>query len=440
MELGEELVRVRSLSDEALLFGLAHSLRASRRAAADIVVHLGEVEERRLHLLGGYSSMFDYCVTRLGMSEDEAYRRLEVARLVRRYPVLLEKLTAGQITLSVAALLKARLTDANHEALLTAVSGKTVAQAREVLAAWFPQPDATPLLRKLPTRPVHPAVGEGPRSAACDAHAAEIEQPLAAARAREPVPSVADPASVPVAQPTEPFPSPQHTSPRLASSVPGSGSTSRCVEPLSLDRYKLQLTVTAGFKRKLDLARDLLRHAVPSGDLATLLERALDLLLEQTTQRRFAKRKPPSSTSEPTLGNSPISAAPVVGSAASAAPMQASTAAESLAPAATAPSIASRHIPSKTRRAVLERDGLRCTWQGPDGTRCNSQAWLEYDHIIPRGKGGTHDPVNGRMLCRPHNRLSAEQAYGRDTITRVIISRRRRFHPPANGAADPSTQ
>jgi hypothetical protein len=49
-----------------------------------------------------------------------------------------------------------------------------------------------------------------------------------------------------------------------------------------------------------------------------------------------------------------------------------------------------------------------------------------------------HDPINGRLLCRPHNRLSAEQAYGQQTITR-IITRRRRARPPANSVEEPST-
>jgi 5-methylcytosine-specific restriction endonuclease McrA len=90
---------------------------------------------------------------------------------------------------------------------------------------------------------------------------------------------------------------------------------------------------------------------------------------------------------------------------------------------ATATSRHSRHLPNDVRRAVLERDGLRCAWQGPDGTRCNSRAWLEYDHVIPRGQGGTDDPENIRPFCRSHNRLAAEQAYGRVTINRIIANR-----------------
>jgi hypothetical protein len=79
---------------------------------------------------------------------------------------------------------------------------------------------------------------------------------------------------------------------------------------------------------------------------------------------------------------------------------------------------------------------MRCTWQAPDGTRCNSRAWLEHDHIIPRGQGGSSDPANIRPFCRAHNRLAAEQAYGQATITR-IIARRRATRVSADDAHEP---
>ena len=115
MEIEADLVRVRSLSDAALLLGLSQSLRSSRHAVAEVVAHLGEVEERRLHLLGGHSSLFGYCLSQLGMSEDEAWRRIEAARLCRLFPRLLQLLAAGHISLSVAGLLRARLTSENHQ-------------------------------------------------------------------------------------------------------------------------------------------------------------------------------------------------------------------------------------------------------------------------------------------------------------------------------------
>src|SRR5687768_10670239 len=84
--------------------------------------------------------------------EDEACRRIDVARLARRFPALFELLASGRISLSVAALLKHHLTEPDHVALLKAVSGKTVKQARDVMVAWFPRPDVPATIRKLPER------------------------------------------------------------------------------------------------------------------------------------------------------------------------------------------------------------------------------------------------------------------------------------------------
>jgi 5-methylcytosine-specific restriction endonuclease McrA len=88
----------------------------------------------------------------------------------------------------------------------------------------------------------------------------------------------------------------------------------------------------------------------------------------------------------------------------------------------------SRRVPNASRRAVFARDGLRCTWRGPDGTRCVSRAWLEHDHVTPRGRGGGDEPANGRIFCRAHNRLAAEQAYGQNTIEKIISRRQAARH------------
>jgi hypothetical protein len=90
------------------------------------------------------------------------------------------------------------------------------------------------------------------------------------------------------------------------------------------------------------------------------------------------------------------------------------------------------HIPRPARRTVLERDGLGCSWTDAHGVRCGSQAWLELDHRHPAGKGGSADAENLRLLCRAHNQLAAERAYGREHIGRA--RRRQKKHglsPPA---------
>ncbi|HWO14487.1 MAG TPA: hypothetical protein VNN80_33510, partial [Polyangiaceae bacterium] len=465
-------------------------------------------EERRLHLLAGYGSMFAYCTARLGMSEDEACRRIDVARLARRFPLLLEKLAGGHVSLSVAALLKPHLTSANHGDLLAAVAGKTVQQAREVLAAWFPRPDVATSIRKLPTRPTSDpsSARDAPDRDACQAPTTaaatplriQHDLPIEVASAPRAIPEQAAPPSRTDASPraTAPSPSPASdvrsaalgSSPPMRAHVP-----TRNIEPLSAARFRVQFTADAELKRKLELARDLSRHALPHGDLADIVARALDLLIEHLMKRRFAVRSerkrdarapapPPPTSSEPIPRDPAVPPTPEAPNAetgptntdARPAPTNDATRAaldeaaphdstahdtarapgEQMGPtntdATAAPTSAAaaapdddaplasphrRHVPSDVRRAVLARDGARCTYRGPDGVRCDSRAWLELDHITPFGCGGDHHPANIRLFCRAHNRLAAEQAYGQDTISRCIASRRARR--PARSATDP---
>src|SRR5262245_56979310 len=152
MQQGDLFWKLEKLSDSAVLGGVRGLLGSSRRLLAALLAHLGEVEERRLHLASGYSSMFAYCVGRLAFSEDEAYRRVEVARLARRFPSLFPLLAEGRVSLSVAVLLKPHLTTENVGELLRLVAGVSVQRARELLAARFPKADVPAAIRKLPTR------------------------------------------------------------------------------------------------------------------------------------------------------------------------------------------------------------------------------------------------------------------------------------------------
>ena len=49
-----------SISDRQLLERVGSMLGSSRRLMAELIAHLGEVEERRLHLAAACSSMFTY--------------------------------------------------------------------------------------------------------------------------------------------------------------------------------------------------------------------------------------------------------------------------------------------------------------------------------------------------------------------------------------------
>ncbi len=68
---------VRRLSDDVLVDKLRELVGTERRILSQILLHLREVENRRLYSRRGYSSLFKYCVEELGYSESAAGRRIQ---------------------------------------------------------------------------------------------------------------------------------------------------------------------------------------------------------------------------------------------------------------------------------------------------------------------------------------------------------------------------
>ncbi len=165
------------------------------------------------------------------------------------------------------------------------------------------------------------------------------------------------------------------------SAAPGSqpnpvppGRRSGEVTPLAPDRYKVQVTIGSATLEKLRLAQDLLRHAVPTGDEAAILDRALTALLDDLARRKFGLTD---------------------------APRHSEPAAEG-----------SRHIPAGVRREVWLRDLGRCAFVGPSGRRCEERGFLEFHHVTPFALGGRASVDNLQMRCRSHNAYEARAYFG----------------------------
>ena len=309
------------LSDELLLRSLAAVVALERTVTADVLAHIAEVDERKLYLPAGYPSMFAYCVGELRLSEDAAFRRITAARAARRFPAILEALAEGRLHLAGVNLLAPRLTEDTAEELLSAAAGKTKAQIERLLAERFPQSD---LLAWVEVIPAPSPVRSG----------AQL------------VPGRVEP---------------RHAHSRVA--------------PLSAQSYAVQLTMSAGTYDKLRRAGELLGHRVPSGDLAAVLDRALDLAIPLLEKQKFAATSKPGARRRHPSGNP-------------------------------------RHIPAHVMRAVWARDGGQCTYVGETGHRCESRKRLEFDHALEVARGGEATVEGIRLRCRAHNQYTAECTFG----------------------------
>jgi hypothetical protein len=89
------ITNISHLSDATLTTEVGRLAGCERSATAALVVHLAEFDSRRLFEAAGYPSLFQYCVDVLRLSEDAVYNRIEVARALRRYPVIGGLLESG---------------------------------------------------------------------------------------------------------------------------------------------------------------------------------------------------------------------------------------------------------------------------------------------------------------------------------------------------------
>jgi len=219
------------LADHVLLRDLAALVAQDRVTTAERLAHIAEVDARKLHLPAAHPSMFSYCVGELGLSEDAAFKRIRAARTCRQFPAVLPALADGRLNLSSVLLLIPHLTPDTADELLAAAAHRTNAQIELLLAERVPQPDLATCLQAL-----------APAGATGQLAVRPVETPAPRAK----------------------------------------------LAPLSPERFALQLTIEQATHDKLRYAQALLGHAIPSGDLAQVLDRALDALIHRLEQGRFA--------------------------------------------------------------------------------------------------------------------------------------------------------
>ena len=151
------------LSDHDLLTRIGALAGRERETSAELVAHLAALDARpSVYAARGHGSLFGYCTQVLRLSEDAACNRIDAARVARRFPMVLDLLASGALSLATVRLLRPHLTEENHLAVLTRASGRSRQDVLELIAELAPRPDAAPSVRKLPTTSTLPAANASP--------------------------------------------------------------------------------------------------------------------------------------------------------------------------------------------------------------------------------------------------------------------------------------
>jgi hypothetical protein len=140
------------LSDVELLTATRRLVGRSNQLLASLLAHLAEVEARGIHRTRACASLYTYCIYELRFSEDEAFRRVSAARLVRRYPELLEAVAAGELHLTGLLMLGPLLTPDNL--------GEVLARAKHRTSTFAARPSRANL------EPIHGRTQPRPRTPA----------------------------------------------------------------------------------------------------------------------------------------------------------------------------------------------------------------------------------------------------------------------------------
>lgn len=324
----ERIEACRKLSDAKLTACLAGAVAREREELISVLIHIGEFDSRDLARACGFANLFEYCIRTFRYSRSGAGRRIQAARAGSKFPIVLEMIAKGDLTLVGAAMLNEHLTGHNHAQVLASAKRKNEEQVAAIVASLVPGKRKREFVRivSAPAKP-SPALPPAPPQSATPAGDTLVL-------------SAEDPAPAPVAPP----------------------ELRRIAFDISADTYEL-----------VRRAKEILRHRFPQGDMDGILRLALERLLDQEDRDRRIR---------PSRHWLKAAVAGV------------------------------RHIPEAIKQAVWERDGGRCAFEGQDGRRCGSRAWLEFDHIRPVALGGLSTADNLRLLCRGHNARAGRLLFG----------------------------
>jgi hypothetical protein len=326
---------LRHLDDATLAREFPVVMIQDRAMTARTLVYIAEFDHRRLYVPAGYESMFAYCVQGFGLSEDEAYKRIRAGRAALEFPAIFDLLADGRLHLTAVRYLAPHLTPENAEELLASAQGLSKSELERLLANRFDQGAPIPSQHAV----VKPIVS--PQRKVSQAASFDFETPSLLV----PGPVEAAPAVAPESPPPPP-------------------------------RFVLQVTIEQSTHDKLRYLQSLLCHAVPSGDIAQVVDRAFDALIARVERRKFAATTRPRKARKPTAARA-------------------------------------RFVPAQVRRAVWARDEGRCTFIGDRGHRCRSRRFLEFDHVQPVARGGQATVDGIRLRCRTHNQYEAERVFGK---------------------------
>ena len=365
---------LRKLNDRELLAGMSRIARTIRDEQVRGLMHLAEIEARQAYLPLGYGSLWAYLTGELKFSESVTSRWTRAMRVTRLYPLALEMMAAGRLSLCAVSMLCDSVNGENAAQLLAAAEGRNKMQVQELVVAVKPLPAKKDVIfaRNLSGRGCGTVAPVGADGSLFGRGSVEVVQ--APALDRTPSAAVAKVATV---------------------------------TPQAPQVWRIAFNASASTKAKLKRLQELRSGA----SIDEVIGAALDVLLEKIApERRLARRE--------------VRQAARAGFAKSGGKADAGNSAKkgkstgapraTRAAAADAPQAGRRRraVPVAVKDVVSCRDRGRCSFVSSEGRRCETRGFLEYDHTVQLAFGGGNGVEDLRLLCHRHHRMVTREAFG----------------------------
>ncbi len=142
---------LRTLKNSELDLRIKSLAQQERELLTQVLHVIKEINNRRLYLELGFSSLFAYLTESVGYSASSAQRRIDAARLLSEIPSLSEKIERGEIHLTQASMIQKaareikrtrqiRVSSEDKLELLASLSGKNHRDTDKQVAQYFDMP------------------------------------------------------------------------------------------------------------------------------------------------------------------------------------------------------------------------------------------------------------------------------------------------------------
>ncbi len=123
-----------NLSNAELVNCFNRLMKNETAVTVSLLEYLGEIEERKLYLEEGYSSVFDWMHNKYKYSRGAAWRRIKSAMAMRQYPMLKDLLLSRELNITTLSSLANHLTAENSLSRIEMCRGKSEREIEQLVA------------------------------------------------------------------------------------------------------------------------------------------------------------------------------------------------------------------------------------------------------------------------------------------------------------------